>query len=212
MQDLCTVHNWSELWNVAFSAPKTAVMTISKHRNDHPPLLFNNTHLSETGAHTHLGLLFHHSFSWYTHLIHLNHKLMTNINSLRSFVNLAPRHSLLMIYKTNILQVFDYGSIIYDNCSVYDNRMLDKAHLSAAKIILGCLKTTSSNNVLADLNLTSLHLRREISLLCYVSKIIFDMVLCPVLPVLSDRSKNLFRMLYVTTKMFKYHFKKILGL
>ena len=47
--------------------------------------------------------------------------------------------------------------------------MLDKAQLSAAKIILG----------LADLNLTSLHLRREISLLGYVTKLIFDMVPCP---------------------------------
>ena len=31
----------------------------------------------------------------------------------------------------------------------------------------------------ADLNLTSLNLRRKISLLCYVSKLIFDMVPCP---------------------------------
>jgi len=63
--------------------------------------------------------------------------------------------------------------------SDYDNRMLDKAQLSAAKIILGCLKTTSSNDVLANLNLTSLNSRRKISLLCYVSKLIFDMVPCP---------------------------------
>jgi len=104
---------------------------------------------------------------------------MTKINRLRSFVNLVPRHALLMIYKTNILPVFDYGNIIYDNCSDYDNQMLDKAQLSAAKIILGCLKATSSNDVLANLNLTSLNLRRKISLLCYVSKLIFDMVPCP---------------------------------
>jgi len=38
-QDLCTLHHWSELWNVAFNPQKTAAMTISKYRNDHPPLL-----------------------------------------------------------------------------------------------------------------------------------------------------------------------------
>jgi len=65
--------------------------------------------------------------------------------------------------------------------------MLDKAQLSAAKIILGCLKTTSSHDVLADLNLTDLPLRREISLLCYVSKLIFDMVPWP-FPASSFRS------------------------
>jgi len=186
-QDLCTLHNWSKLWNVTFNPKKSAVMTISKHRNDHPPLLFNNAHLSETDTHKHLGLLFHHSLSWHTHIIHLHHKVMTKINRLRSFVNLVPRHALLMIYKTNILPVFHYGSITYDNFSVYDSRMLDKAQLSAAKIILGCLKTTYYNDVLADLNLASLHLRREISLLCYVSKLIFGMVPCP-FPASSFRS------------------------
>jgi len=78
-------------------------------------------------------------------------------------------------------------STFYDNCSDYDNRMLDKAQLSAATIRLGCLKTTSSNDVLADLSLTSLNLRRKISLLCYVSKLIFDMVPCP-FPASSFRS------------------------
>jgi len=162
-------------------------MTISKYRNDQPPLLFNNTHLSETDTYKHLDLLFHHSLSWHTHIIHLHQKVMTKINRLRSFVNLVPRHALLTISKTNILPVFDYGNIIYDNCSDYDNRMSDKAQLSAAKIILGCLKTTSSNDVLDDLNLTSLTLRRKISLLCYVSKLIFNMVPCP-FPASSFRS------------------------
>jgi len=162
-------------------------MNISNHRNDDFPLLFINTHLSETDTHKHLGLLFHHSLSWHAHVIHIHQKVMTKSNRLRSFVNLAPRHALLTIYKTNISPAFDYGGIIYDNCSDYDNRMLDKAQLSAAKIILGCLKTTSSHDVLADLNLTDLPLRREISLLCYVSKLIFDMVPWP-FPASSFRS------------------------
>jgi len=142
------LHNLPELWNVTFKTQKTAIMTISKHRNDHPPLLFNDTHLSETDIHEHLGLLFHHSLCWHTHIIHLHQKVMTKINRLRSFVYFVPRHALLMIYETNILPVVDYGSIIYDNCSVYDNRMLNKAQRSATKIILGCLNTTSSNDVL----------------------------------------------------------------
>ena len=119
-----------------FQPQKIAVMTIPKYRNDHPPLLFNNTHLSGTDTHKHLGLLFHHSLSWHTHIIHLHQKVMTKINRLRSFVNLVPRQALLTIYKTKILPVFDCGSIIYDNCSDYDDRLSDKAQLSAAKMIL----------------------------------------------------------------------------
>jgi len=104
---------------------------------------------------------------------------MTKINHLRSFSNSLPRHSLLTVYKTNILPIFDYGSIIYDNCSDSDKHLLDKAQLSAAKIILGCLITTSSSDVLLDLNLKTLIHRREISILRYFSKIIFHLVPCP---------------------------------
>ena len=112
-------------------------MTISKHRNYHSPLLFKDTQLSETDSHKHLSLLFHHSLPWHTQIMHLHQTVMTKINRLRSFVNLVTRHAHLMIYKTNILPAFDYG-----------------------EIIIGSLKTTSFNDVLADLNLTSLYLRR----------------------------------------------------
>ena len=96
-QDLCTLHNWSELWNVTFNPQKTAVMTITKHRNDHFPLLCKNTNLSETDAHMHLRLPCHHSLSWHTHIINLHQKVTTRINHLRSFVNLVPGHALLTI-------------------------------------------------------------------------------------------------------------------
>ena len=161
-------------------------MTISNQRNIHPPLFFNNTHLSETDTHKHLGLIFHHSLSWYTHILQPHQKVMTKINRLRSFSNSLPRHSLLTIYKTNILPIVDHGSIIYHNCPDSDKHLLHKAQNSAAKIILGCLKTTSSSDVLPDLNHKTLNHRREISILRCFSKIIFRLVPCPF-------STNLFR-------------------
>jgi len=120
-QDLSTLYNWSKVWNIDFDPSKTAVMTISNQRNIHPPLFFNNIHLSETDTHKHLALIFHHSLSWHTHILHIHQKVMPRINRLRSFSNSLPRHSLLTIYKTNILPIFDYGSIIYDNCSIATN-------------------------------------------------------------------------------------------
>jgi len=53
--------------------------------------------------------------------------------------------------------------------------MLDKARLSVAKIILGCLKTTSSSNVLADLNLTGVYAEKY---LCFVMYIYAEKYLC----------------------------------
>jgi len=76
--------------------------------------------------------------------------------------------------------------------------MLDKAQFSVAKSILECPETKSSfNDVLTDVNLTRLHLRREISLRRYLSKLIF-VIWCPAtFPIaFPDRSKNSFLMIY----------------
>jgi len=102
-QDLSTLYNWSKVWNINFNPSETAIMTISNQSNIHPPLFFNNIHLSESDTHRHLGLIFHHSLSWHTHILHLHQKVMTKINRLRSFSNSLPRHFLVTIYKTNIL-------------------------------------------------------------------------------------------------------------
>ena len=96
------------------------------------------------------------------------------------------KETVVLSCKTSILPIFDYGSIIYDNCSDSNKHLLDKAQLSAAKLIVGCLKSTSSSDVLLDLNLKTLIHRREISILRYFLKIIFRLVPCP-LPL------NLFR-------------------
>jgi len=94
---------------------------------------------------------------------------------------LSSLHIKRTYYRCLTMVVLSTTTVLFMNwkCSVYDNRKLDKAQLSAAKIILDCHKTTSPDDVLADLNLTSLHIRREISLLRYLSKLIFDMVPCP---------------------------------
>jgi len=60
---------------------------------------------------------------------------MTKISRFRSFSHSLPRHSLLTIYKTNILPIFLSWKHIHYNCSDSDKHLLDKAQLSAAKII-----------------------------------------------------------------------------
>ena len=102
-------------------------------------------------------------------------------------------------------------SIIYDNCSDIDKHMLDKAQLSSAKIIFGCLKLHSPNAIL-HLNLKALCYRREISMLVYFSKIIFHFVPCPYHMSLLDRSVNLFPTHCATIQTLRFHFLKISGI
>jgi len=52
--------------------------------------------------------------AWHSYITPLHQKVTTKIN-LRSFFDLVPRHTILMIHKTNISPVYYCGSFIYDN-------------------------------------------------------------------------------------------------
>lgn len=65
-----------------------------------------------------------------------------------------PRYALIIICKT-ILPIFDFGSIVCDNCSDGDKQMLKMVQLFTNKGLLGCFSTASSKDVPTDFN----HLR-----------------------------------------------------
>jgi len=62
-----------------------------------------------------------------------------------------PKTALLKLYTCYIRSVLEYGSVIYDNCSMSDSNKLEKTQMRAVKIILGCFRTNiSSQSTLTD--------------------------------------------------------------
>ena len=55
--DLNSISKWADAWLVALNTGKTLSMIFSRklHRPHHPPLLMDNTMLTETDTHNHLG-------------------------------------------------------------------------------------------------------------------------------------------------------------
>jgi len=81
--DLNNLQSWANLWNISFNAFKTNVLTISSNASHHPPLQLANHLLSEVDSHKHLGLIFHRSLSWHTHVVSLYHKTITRLSVLK---------------------------------------------------------------------------------------------------------------------------------
>jgi len=160
-EDLLTLGKWSDTWGVSFSAQKTNVLTISSNRGEHLPLIFNNIQPQEVDNHKDLGLLFHNSLSWHSHIISLHQRAM--------------QHVIFSICNSFILPIFDYGSVVYDTCSQSDALLLDSAQITAAKIITGCIKTTANDAVLEDISFVKLGIRREKQILLHYYKIMFGM-------------------------------------
>jgi len=171
---------WSDLWSITFNAAKTEVLSIKNNPSLHPPLRFCNQALNETTSHKHLGLIFHQSLTLHLHISTLHHRAMSILNALKKIKNFLPRYALLVFYRTYVLPIVDCGDIIFDNCATTDSNLLESVQTASAKIILGCLKTTSHEIILKDLGLTPLFIRRQYHILKAFRAILFGP--CPSFP------------------------------
>ena len=144
--------------------------------------------LQEVDSHKHLGLLFHNSLSWHSHIISLHQHAMRHVNRLRSISNLGLDLLFFWIYNSFILPIFAMVALFttlahhlmlwhlltiwrYDTCSQIWNLM----QTTAAKIITGCIKTTANDTVLKDISFVKLSTRREKQFLLYYYRIVFGM-------------------------------------
>jgi len=170
--DLKTLQFWADIWSISFNASKTKALTISSIVSHHPPLQLANHILSEVDFHKHLYLIFHRSLTWHTHVVSLYHKAITRLNILRKLRLSVPRYKLLILYRSYILPLLDYGDAIYDNISTADSGRLENVQATAAKLILGCMQTTSHLKILNELSMSPLHLRRNYHILFAFHKIL----------------------------------------
>jgi len=85
---------------------------------------------------------------------------MSIINALKKIKNFLPWYSLLVLYRAYVLPILDHGDIIFDNRTTTDSNLLESVQTAAAKLILGCLRTTSHEIILKELGLTPLFVRR----------------------------------------------------
>ena len=71
-----------------------------------------------------------------------------------------PSYALVILYRSYILPLFDYGDVICDNISAAGSSRLENVQTSAARLILGCMQITSHSKIL-ELSMSPLHLRRN---------------------------------------------------
>ena len=64
--DLKQISNWSKQWLFTFNQEKTEVLYFGNQQL--PRLVFNNTILSTTDTHKHLGVTLGNDLKWHTHI------------------------------------------------------------------------------------------------------------------------------------------------
>ncbi|KAE9533568.1 hypothetical protein AGLY_009206 [Aphis glycines] len=78
-----------------------------------------------------LGLIFDHKLSWKTHIKKLKTSCMGRMNIIKTLSNLSwgsDQNSLILIYKSLILSLMNYGSVIYGTAKANTLSLLDPIH------------------------------------------------------------------------------------
>lgn len=161
--DLQEVESWSQQWLISFNPAKSTSMIISKKRNSlqYPDLVFINDTLSNDTEHKHLGLTIRSDLGWSSHIKELTRKGMKMVNILKFLQYRLNRKALEILYLSFIRPLLEYGSVVWDNCTLKESQQLENIQLAAARIITGATSGTEHKLLYEESGLEKLSVRRE---------------------------------------------------
>jgi ribonuclease P/MRP protein subunit RPP40 len=161
--DLRNIVEWSNLWLVKFSAPKTKAMTMTLKQNDpsYPPLRMDNAALLEVQDHKHLGVTFTSNLSWSTHIASICTTASKRLDIMAGLKNRLDKRSLDTMYKSFVRPLMEYADVLWDGCYQRDADNLEMLQHRASRIVSGAIRGTPTVDVYTELAWEPLFKRRE---------------------------------------------------
>ena len=120
-----------------------------------------NSLIPAVDSHKHLGVFFSDDCSWHHQIEYMKGKAWTRINIMKRLKFQLDRKSLEIIYISFVRPIIEYADAIWDNCTQYEKTELDKIQHEAARIVTGCTKLVSINQLSTESGWESLESRRH---------------------------------------------------
>ena len=118
-----------------------------------PPLVFNNTSVSQSSSEKHLGVILVSKLIFDEHLKMVSLKIRKTLG-LRKLHNLLPSSALITIYKAFVRPCLDYGGILYDQAyNMSFHHKLESIQYNACLVITGAIRGTSKETLYQELGL-----------------------------------------------------------
>ena len=118
-KDLKIKNNWAFQGKIDFNPGSTkqadeVIFSRKAKELYHPPLVFNNTSVSQSSSEKHVGVMLDSKLIFDEHLEMVSLKISKTLGLLRKLYNLLPRSALITIYKVFVRPYLDYSDILYD--------------------------------------------------------------------------------------------------
>ncbi len=165
---LATVAPWFRYNRLSLNCSKTQFMIFGTRNScanitfDH--VAFEGNVISRASKVKYLGIQLDPLLSFNAHIDYVKRKTIGKVKLLGRLNEFLSKETLLMLYKTLILPIIDYGDIIYDGLNQKDAEVLQKVQNMAFKSILRVPKRTSTTETHSELNMLTLSQRRTLHL------------------------------------------------
>ena len=123
------------------------IFSCNSKRSIHPPLVFNNSNVSQTFSQKHLGVILDFKLTFEEHLNNVLAKVNKAVGLLRKLRNILPRTTLVTIYKAFIRPHLDYGDVLYDQA--FNNSFKEKLEsfqYNACLALTGAIRGMAKEN------------------------------------------------------------------
>ncbi|KZS05367.1 Uncharacterized protein APZ42_031465 [Daphnia magna] len=161
--DKCT--EWSKKWRFKFSAQKSSLINFTRQRKDQTnPLLFiAGSKIPEVSEIKHFGVYFDKGLRWNKQteaVISKNVKLKNLFKILGHTKHGPSTASLIIMYKALVRSRIDYGIMVFGTSSQSRQKKIEAIQNSMMRIILNAPQSTPIKEILLELDLQPLSVRK----------------------------------------------------
>ena len=137
---LAKVSDWYKKNKLSVNLDKTKVMFFGTKpqltRMENVNVKLENVAIARVTKFKYLGLVLDCSLTFSQHVEYIKSKTFAKIRLLGKLSYILDRNTLLLLYKTLILPIFDYGDIVYAGINKQDSDTLQKPQNVACRAIL----------------------------------------------------------------------------
>jgi len=138
--------DWCDTWGLE----KTVAVVFSHRENKHIDLMLSNHSVKIKNKVKFLGLIFNSKLNWKEHIQYIEQKCKKRLNLMRAVAGStwgANKKTLLIIYRTLIWSIMDYGSIAYNSALETTKNRLDVIQHKTLRIACGAFCSTSASAI-----------------------------------------------------------------
>ena len=162
LHDVC---RWYRNNKLSVNLKKTHLMFFGTatllDRMSHISLSLGDTQISKVDVYKYLGITLDSRLSFKDHVNYMKKKTFAKIHLLGKLSYILDRQTLLQLYKTLILPLFDYGDIVYHGLSSRDSDTLHRLRNEACRAILRVDPRTHITEMHDDLSLPKVYQRHN---------------------------------------------------